>query len=75
MQRTARPLDRTGYNSSDAGGIGANLLAIRQGFGRSAVLSESANWIPSFHIGYGMGVDGISLPFLFPASLLSILLR
>jgi NADH-quinone oxidoreductase subunit M len=36
-------------------------------------LSESANWIPSFHIGYGMGVDGISLPFLFLASLLSIL--
>jgi NADH-quinone oxidoreductase subunit M len=34
---------------------------------------ESANWIPSFNIAYGMGVDGISLPFIFLASLLSIL--
>jgi NADH-quinone oxidoreductase subunit M len=34
---------------------------------------ESADWIPSLHIAYGMGVDGISLPFVFLASLLSIL--
>ena len=34
---------------------------------------ESADWIPSLNIAYGMGVDGISLPFLFLASLLSIL--
>jgi NADH-quinone oxidoreductase subunit M len=34
---------------------------------------ESAEWIPSFHIAYGMGVDGLSLPFIFLASLLSIL--
>jgi len=36
-------------------------------------LEESATWIPSFHIAYGMGVDGISLPFISLASLLSIL--
>jgi NADH-quinone oxidoreductase subunit M len=34
---------------------------------------ESAEWIPSFRIAYGMGVDGISLPFIFLAALLSIL--
>jgi len=34
---------------------------------------ESANWIPAWNIGYGMGVDGISLPFIFLASLLSVL--
>ncbi|MGH9721103.1 MAG: complex I subunit 4 family protein, partial [Bryobacteraceae bacterium] len=34
---------------------------------------ESAVWIPSMNIAYGMGVDGISLPFIFLASLLSVL--
>ena len=34
---------------------------------------ESAQWIPSLNITYGMGVDGISLPFIFLASLLSVL--
>ena len=34
---------------------------------------ESRDWIPSFNIAYGMGVDGISLPFIFLAALLSIL--
>jgi NADH-quinone oxidoreductase subunit M len=34
---------------------------------------ESAVWIPSWNINYGMGVDGISLPFIFLASLLSVL--
>jgi NADH-quinone oxidoreductase subunit M len=34
---------------------------------------ESAVWIPSLNITYGMGVDGISLPFIFLASLLSVL--
>jgi len=34
---------------------------------------ESADWIPSLNIAYGMGVDGISLPFLFLAALLSVL--
>ena len=34
---------------------------------------ESRDWIPSFNIAYGMGVDGISLPFIFLATLLSIL--
>jgi NADH-quinone oxidoreductase subunit M len=34
---------------------------------------ESAQWIPSWNTAYSMGVDGISLPFLFLASLLSVL--
>ena len=34
---------------------------------------ESAEWIPAWNITYGMGVDGISFPFLLLASLLSIL--
>ena len=34
---------------------------------------ETAAWIPSLNISYGMGVDGISLPFIFLATLLSIL--
>ena len=34
---------------------------------------ESADWIPTWNISYGMGVDGISLPFILLAALLSIL--
>jgi len=34
---------------------------------------ESTPWIPSLDITYSMGVDGISLPFIFLAALLSIL--
>jgi len=34
---------------------------------------EVREWIPSLNITYGMGVDGISLPFVFLASLLSVL--
>ena len=34
---------------------------------------ESADWIPTWNISYGMGVDGISLPFIFLAVLLSVL--
>src|SRR2546425_4549604 len=34
---------------------------------------ESADWIPSLNIAYGMGVDGISLPFIFLATLLTVL--
>jgi NADH-quinone oxidoreductase subunit M len=34
---------------------------------------ESAHWIPSWNIAYGMGIDGISLPFIFLAALLSVL--
>ena len=34
---------------------------------------ESRDWIPAWNIGYGMGVDGISLPFIFLAALLSVL--
>ena len=34
---------------------------------------ESAEWIPAWNIAYGMGVDGISLPFIFLAALLSVL--
>ena len=34
---------------------------------------ELRAWIPSWNIAYGMGVDGISLPFIFLAALLSVL--
>ena len=34
---------------------------------------ESRDWIPSWNIAYGMGVDGISLPFILLAALLSVL--
>ncbi len=34
---------------------------------------ESADWIPAWNIAYGMGVDGISLPFILLAALLSVL--
>ena len=34
---------------------------------------EYAPWIPSLDISYGMGVDGISLPFIFLSALLSVL--
>ena len=35
--------------------------------------AESRDWIPAWNIAYGMGVDGISLPFIFLATLLSVL--
>lgn len=34
---------------------------------------ESADWIPTWHIAYQMGVDGISLPFIFLSIVLSVL--
>ncbi len=34
---------------------------------------ESADWIPTWNIAYGMGVDGISLPFIFLSAVLSVL--
>ncbi len=34
---------------------------------------ESREWIPTWNIAYGMGVDGISLPFIFLSALLSVL--
>ena len=34
---------------------------------------ESAEWIPSWNIAYRVGVDGISLPFIFLAAILSVL--
>ena len=34
---------------------------------------ESADWISAWNIQYSMGVDGISLPFIFLAALLSVL--
>jgi NADH-quinone oxidoreductase subunit M len=34
---------------------------------------ESVPWIPSWKVAYGMGVDGISLPFIFLSALLSVL--
>ena len=34
---------------------------------------EAAPWIPSWNVGYGMGVDGISLPFIFLSTVISVL--
>ena len=34
---------------------------------------ESADWIPAWNISYSMGVDGISLPFICLASVLTVL--
>jgi NADH-quinone oxidoreductase subunit M len=34
---------------------------------------ESANWIPAWNIDYQLGVDGISLPLIFLAAVLSVL--
>ena len=34
---------------------------------------ETARWIPSWNVSYGMGVDGISLPFIFLSTVLSVL--
>ena len=34
---------------------------------------ETRDWIPDWNISYSMGVDGISLPFIFLASVLSVL--
>jgi NADH-quinone oxidoreductase subunit M len=34
---------------------------------------ESRPWIPAWSVVYGMGVDGISLPFIFLSALLSVL--
>jgi NADH-quinone oxidoreductase subunit M len=34
---------------------------------------ESAEWIPAWNIAYRVGVDGISLPFIFLAAVLSVL--
>jgi len=34
---------------------------------------ESTPWIPSWNVVYGMGVDGISLPFIFLSAVLSVL--
>ena len=34
---------------------------------------ETISWIPSWNVVYGMGVDGISLPFIFLSAVLSVL--
>ena len=34
---------------------------------------DSADWIPNWNIAYGVGVDGISLPFIFLSAVLSVL--
>jgi NADH-quinone oxidoreductase subunit M len=34
---------------------------------------ETTPWIPSWNVAYGMGVDGISLPFIFLSTVLSVL--
>lgn len=33
---------------------------------------EALPWIPSWNIGYGMGIDGISLPFILLSTLVSV---
>ncbi len=34
---------------------------------------ETVLWIPSWNVAYGMGVDGISLPFIFLSTVVSVL--
>jgi NADH-quinone oxidoreductase subunit M len=34
---------------------------------------ETVPWIPSWNVAYGMGVDGISLPFIFLSTVVSVL--
>jgi NADH-quinone oxidoreductase subunit M len=34
---------------------------------------ETVPWIPSWNVGYAMGVDGISLPFIFLSTVVSVL--
>jgi NADH-quinone oxidoreductase subunit M len=34
---------------------------------------QAVPWIPSWNVGYGMGVDGISLPFIFLSALVSVI--
>jgi NADH-quinone oxidoreductase subunit M len=34
---------------------------------------ETVPWIPSWHVVYGMGIDGISLPFIFLSVVMSVL--
>jgi NADH-quinone oxidoreductase subunit M len=36
-------------------------------------LVESARWIPAWNVDYAMGVDGISLPFVFLTTILTVL--
>jgi NADH-quinone oxidoreductase subunit M len=51
-------------------------LPLYRGFDKASTalqFAESAEWIPAWNISYGMGVDGISLPFIFLAALLSVL--
>jgi NADH-quinone oxidoreductase subunit M len=35
--------------------------------------AETAPWIPSWHVVFGMGVDGISLPFIFLSTVVSVI--
>jgi NADH-quinone oxidoreductase subunit M len=34
--------------------------------------AEAAPWIPSWNVAYGLGVDGISLPFIFLSTVVSV---
>src|SRR4029434_3831487 len=34
--------------------------------------AEAARWIPSWNVAYGLGVDGISLPFIFLSTVVSV---
>jgi len=54
----------------------ATSVALLGGFDKSVTALqwvESAEWIPAWSLSYGMGVDGISLPFILLAALLSVL--
>jgi len=54
----------------------ATSVALLGGFDKSATALqwvESADWVPAWNLSYGMGVDGISLPFILLAALLSVL--
>ena len=54
----------------------ASSTQLLRGFDKnSAALQfvESADWIPAWNLSYGVGIDGISLPFILLAALLSVL--
>ena len=68
-QRAARPLDRTGHDPGDSGGLGASLLAIRQGLERSAIRRvRGMDPVVPHRLRHGSGWDqsALHLPRLAP---------
>jgi NADH-quinone oxidoreductase subunit M len=50
--------------------------ALYSGFDRASgalQFTETARWIPSWNVAYGMGVDGLSLPFVLLSAVLTVL--